>query len=784
MEKLHKGILWGLMLVLPFWLWAYSALATAPIQSGTDGGSGGATTRSQNFTQAVGTGNLMVFYASNTTDKTTSVSSVEWLGGGAACGTITESTESPYDGTTYRTWAYYATTTSNDCTGIKFTFDASINATVLFAEYEDMATSSVLDCDATGTGASTSLDSATCATSNADDTLVGAVFIESAGGGTLSAGANYTARVNSGTLRLLEDRDVSSTGSYATLGTYSSSQTFTAFLMAFKQADTTVATPTYNYGTGTYKNPGVTVTISDATESSTICYTVDGETPGAATPGTCDSDGHTVTYTVPVLISSTATTMKAIGTKAAMTNSAEASGTYTLRDNMTFHIATAADSGDDADTGLDTDHPWLSPNHTLLCGDVILAKASADYSAAQFSGGNDKWGEVTCIDSGSNPVSNVAWLKCETFGGCEITVDNANGMFIDKSYWGIQGWKITTTTGGGCFTVTPYGESATIHHFVFANNIASGCAANGFSIYNQSTTISVDYVAILGNIIYNGATTENECASGISIYTPIKSDSEEGTHIYIAGNFSFDNLAPYNCNGATTYDGNGIALDDFGGVQTGAAQYDQQVAVENNISVWNGGYGFGNTGNGTWSSPIYWRYNTAYGNLKADNLDNTSCGDVTMLDSFLTNVTHNIIETTAEHGCLTNERDRYGIFINTGDDTDVVETNWIYSASAQNTDAYDSGAFEFGTNTTGTAPAFANPVDPGAPDCSGKTNTLDCMATLIANYTPANDAAKHYGYRKPVPVRIYNKYWPTWLNGIDLPDGVVTRGSGSPAAGM
>ena len=27
MNKLHKGILWGLVLVLPFWLWVYSALA-------------------------------------------------------------------------------------------------------------------------------------------------------------------------------------------------------------------------------------------------------------------------------------------------------------------------------------------------------------------------------------------------------------------------------------------------------------------------------------------------------------------------------------------------------------------------------------------------------------------------------------------------------------------------------------------------------------------------------------------------------------------------------------
>lgn len=90
----------------------------------------------------------------------------------------------------------------------------------------------------------------------------------------------------------------------------------------------TVDTPNYDNDTGTYSNT-VSVTITESTAGSTICYTVDGSTPGAAIPGTCDS-APTQTYSTSVSITATATTLKAIGTKAALTNSAVKSAVYTL----------------------------------------------------------------------------------------------------------------------------------------------------------------------------------------------------------------------------------------------------------------------------------------------------------------------------------------------------------------------------------------------------------------------------------------------------------------------
>lgn len=89
----------------------------------------------------------------------------------------------------------------------------------------------------------------------------------------------------------------------------------------------TVATPTDSPGAGSYGSTQ-SVTLSDATGSAVICYTIDGSTPGAATPGTCDSS-PTTTYSGAISVGST-TTVKAIGTKAGMTNSGVLSSVYTI----------------------------------------------------------------------------------------------------------------------------------------------------------------------------------------------------------------------------------------------------------------------------------------------------------------------------------------------------------------------------------------------------------------------------------------------------------------------
>ncbi len=82
---------------------------------------------------------------------------------------------------------------------------------------------------------------------------------------------------------------------------------------------TTVYTPTFNHGTGSY-NTSLSIIISTATAGATIHYTTDGST----TP-TCSS----TTYISPINVSSNET-IEAIGCKTGLTNSSIATAVYTI----------------------------------------------------------------------------------------------------------------------------------------------------------------------------------------------------------------------------------------------------------------------------------------------------------------------------------------------------------------------------------------------------------------------------------------------------------------------
>ena len=90
-----------------------------------------------------------------------------------------------------------------------------------------------------------------------------------------------------------------------------------------------IASVTLDNDTTTYYND-TPVTPASITVGATFCYTTDGSTPGASTAGTCDSS-PTQTFSTPVSVTATATSLKFIGTKAGYSNSAVKSATYTLQ---------------------------------------------------------------------------------------------------------------------------------------------------------------------------------------------------------------------------------------------------------------------------------------------------------------------------------------------------------------------------------------------------------------------------------------------------------------------
>lgn len=432
-------------------------------------------------------------------------------------------------------------------------------------------------------------------------------------------------------------------------------------------------------------------------------------------------------------------------------------------------------TGNDTNTGVDSSHPWFTPNHPMTCGSVILAASSTAYTSAELTEGN--WGAVSCP---GNP--DVAWLKCVTFDTCKMTASGGNpGLYVDQSYWGVQGFEVSVTadTFAGCFFFVPNsGTKLPVHHGVFANNVASGCFAGGIGTGNSGTG-SGDYFAAIGNIAYNGA-AGSFCYSNINVYQPLDFDQKPDTHIYIGGNYSFKALNTPNCNGGfPASDGEGINIDTPDGDQSGIGPYTQRIVVDNNIVVGNGGRGIEVENNTicTTCSHVYVRQNTLYGNSTDNTQTGNPCSELQISTAFNVEVYLNISVPNVALSC--NGQTVYAYQVSTSPSATVhAYKDWGYSSFGNNGNASGSSGFSFGPNNTfGTNPNLANPSVPGAPNCSGFSSVPACMATLIANVTPTNPSARAYGYQPVSVTQTVDPLFPQWLCGVtNLPAGLVTMG--------
>lgn len=432
-------------------------------------------------------------------------------------------------------------------------------------------------------------------------------------------------------------------------------------------------------------------------------------------------------------------------------------------------------TGSDSNNGLSTGAPWASPNHATNCGDTITA-AAGTYLASHFQPGS--WGTVTCAAG-----NNVTWVNCAAFDACFIN-GGTSGIHINVSYWGVSGFEVTNTSSSSnaCFEAEPTGGT-TIHHIIFANDVANGCGGGGLISYNENSTAGVDYFVVIGSIAYNAAQSAANCYSGISVYQPIASDAVAGTHIFIAGNYSWANVDGA-CSGGAPTDGEPIILDTFNGSQGGTPSYAQQAYVTQNIGFINGGRG-DEVVNDTLATIII-AYNTLYGNM-TDNTQTSGCFDRGELgEQSVSNVTydHNIAQTRTGTSCTSAAI--YSFSILAGNGTDVTTNNWLYSPTGNSSLINSSSGFSLGTgNITGVNPGFSNPVNPGAPSCGSKTNVVNCMATVIANFVPSASSsgipATNYGYQA-VAGSVVNALYPQWLCNVTIPSGIITTGCGSSQA--
>ncbi|HEY5213535.1 MAG TPA: choice-of-anchor D domain-containing protein [Acidobacteriaceae bacterium] len=526
-------------------------------------------------------------------------------------------------------------------------------------------------------------------------------------------------------------------------------------------------------GTGTAA-PVVAVAVTPATASVTIGATqqftdsVTGTTNTAVTwtvsgagcsGSTCGTISPTGLYAAPSAVPSPATVTITATSVSDPSKSASAVITIIPSPGSTYYLAPATAGGSDTNSGFSAAAPWLTPNHSVNCGDVIIA-AVGTYSESNLT--YNDWGAVSC-DGGNN----VAWVKCAAFDACKVSISSGQGIDIDMSYWGIQGFEVDgTSKTTACFGAWPQ-HGTEIHHIIFANDIANGCGQGAFSPGGTNRSAGVDYFAVVGSIAYNSASNSTACFSAIDSYQPVAYDSQPGTHGYFGGNFVWDNVDANPCVGGTPTDGEGLFFDTLG-------SYAQQLVIDNNISIFNGGRGIQSYSNT--SADVYIRHNTVYGNNTQTGQRAGVCGEIAINTSPNTQALLNIAQPSFPSvGC--GGAAVYAYWVENGNGTDHVDQNYAYDASGNNGGAANSTGFSYGPNNIfGTSPSFANPVAPGAPNCGSYVSVPACMAQVIANFTPTNAAAKAYGYQIPSSTPTYDPLFPQWLCKVNLPPGLISMG--------
>jgi len=562
------------------------------------------------------------------------------------------------------------------------------------------------------------------------------------------------------------------TGSLVITSNSSTGNTTTVGLSGIGLAAVTVSVAPSSANVDTNATLQLAATVA-GTANTQVNWSLTGAGCGGAACGTISASGL---YAAPGAAPNPSTVTVTATSQDAPTSSGSAILTIVQTGN-TYYISPSGWDGNDGSSS----SPWATPNHAVNCGDVILAQPG-NYNPWNFNTGD--WGTVTCPSG-----SNVAWLKCATFDTCKISASSsqAEGMWVDQSYWGIQGWEITTDPAdrdGTCFMAQPnWSNPVNIHHIIFANNVANGCSQAGFaSTPNTPNLKGVDYLEILGNIAYNAASGSNTCSSGISIWEPVQSDANPGTHIYVAGNFSYGNLNPSQCAGPPPTDGEGIIFDTFDGRQTtGLTAYTAQAVAYNNIVADNGGKGIdvSNNQEGSSHATIWINQNTMWGDLTDPNQAWYGCGELAISNASDVKTYGNLISTNSATGCT--GKAIYAMSVSGGGATDNLSNNWAYGYSGNDEFVYDSGSFAFGSNILDTSPAFVDATIPSAPNCAGTANVPACMSqagnNVIGNFLPTASGASIYGRETPNNTSVNDPLYPAWLCSVsNLPSGLVTPG--------
>jgi hypothetical protein len=474
-------------------------------------------------------------------------------------------------------------------------------------------------------------------------------------------------------------------------------------------------------------------------------------------------------------------------------------------DNMPFtalHTYYMSPTGSDSNNGLTAATAWASPNHSLNCGDVIVA-AAGSYPDLQG------WGTVSNCPSASGGIDGrggvyFATLLCggPYVGSCYITTktnttSNTTAIEIAANNWAVEGWYINTSGLGRAYEAyaCTYAKGL-LHHIAFindisANNLDAADTDDCGQAHSTSvpSTVGVDYFATVGMIAQNSA-QDPICLAAIDVVGPGVLDINAGTHYFIYGNFSYANQ---NTHCRSMYD-----IEDYMFDTWDAHNVTTQGVIANNIGfdadrmciqlVWQ------NLVSDAATIKIY--NNTCFKNNNytgGDYMDGeinlgSHANDMPYVTTVQNNLAYQPLSISSGGGAVAAFAQYFTInkLTNGGSGTEnFFRANNSSCKLAHCNSTYDAEASglvaNLGTNTY-TNPAFANTTDllanrVGVPNCSGYTTTTACMGwdantrtlttpSIISDLVPAASGTSGKGYQKPSTTCAANADYPTWLKGI------------------
>jgi hypothetical protein len=458
-----------------------------------------------------------------------------------------------------------------------------------------------------------------------------------------------------------------------------------------------------------------------------------------------------------------------------------------------LHLYYMSTTGNDSNNGTSPAQAWATPNHSLNCGDVIIAAAGAYSRLASFGPVSNCPSTTRGADGNGGIYFAILLCAGPSVGDCYISNSSGTSMVIKSNNWAVEGWSAGGANGDGpgrSFETDSTASGTTqLHHIAFINDISfnsnQGYDINDGGLNHNVPGNGTDYWAVVGSIAQNSA-ADPICLAAIDAVGPSPLDSTSGTHIFLAGNFGIANQQPAGCG----YDGEALMADtlDAHGF-TGQVVFKDNIAYQSERMALQLTYQAINV-----TTPTIKVYNnTFWGDcVGANTRSGFAFGEIN-IQSTTTNlpwnifVYNNIAQTNqaTSPGCG-------GIYaMNTGGNYKVttggsgienifkgLETSCLGSScdSGDNVVAFNRGSI--GTNTY-VNPQFKNTADltanhNGPPNCKGFSSTIACMGwngsslvvgTVIDDLTPTAGSMAGKGYQLPGPCAEDPDY-PYWLKGV------------------